>query len=375
VAESGISFISRNRLHIYFTLTWTIVGISIASRLLFHGQVFGFDYFLFQPDGAAYTYMALRYSGLTHLEAANEVIRWYAIHAEPGPGLEISFFSADTNPAVWGLVSSRIAYPLLSAPFVYLFGIAGMLVFPILSFLLLIFLVIYVGKRLKNHTISIALVFFITISTTTSRWFIANITDGLLAAFLAIACILALHGGESVKFGLVLSTLVVVGSFTRFSLPYWLALGVLLLTIGKRNSALIAILLSIACFLPSFVAARRIGAFVPVVEGSTLEKTLYLPLSALRISFIEFAQLAAVDRSLLVVVITAIVLSLLHWRNDSSRLFLLFCLAGWSIGALNGTLGVNFRYQLPVIFMACYVIIEQAKITITLQKKPMTHSG
>ena len=374
MAESGVFLASKNRIFFYFTFTWVVVGFSIASRLLFNGQVFGFDYFLFQPDGAAYTYMALRYSGLPHLEAANEVIRWYATHAEPGPGLEISFFSKDANPAVWGLVSSRIAYPLLSAPFVYLFGIAGMLVFPILSFLLLVLLILHVGRLLENHTTSIVLVFLITISTTTSRWFVANITDGLLAAILALACILTLHRRESVRVGLVVGTLVIIGSFTRFSLPYWFALGIFLFMIGKRKFALFSILLSIVCFLPSFVAGRRINAFVPVVEGSTLEKVLYLPLSALKISFIEFAQLAAVDRGLLIVVVAAIFLSLFHWRNDSSRLFLLFCLAGWSIGALNGTLGVNFRYQLPVIFMACYVIVEEAKLSIALRKRPTAQS-
>jgi hypothetical protein len=32
-------------------------------------------------------------------------------------------------------------------------------------------------------------------------------------------------------------------------------------------------------------------------------------------------------------------------------------LAVWFIGAINGTVGVNFRYQLPVLAFACWVIL------------------
>jgi hypothetical protein len=65
---------------------------------------------------------------------------------------------------------------------------------------------------------------------------------------------------------------------------------------------------------------------------------------------------------LLIVLIVAILISFLNLRRQSSQLFLLMGLAGWFIGALNGVLGVNFRYQLPVIFFACWAILDQSEI-------------
>ena len=349
-------------------LVLLLLATSIASRILFNGQVFEFDYFLFQPDGAAYTYMALKYAGLSHLEAANEVIAWYSAHAEPGSALDLTFFSTESNPAVWGLVNSRIVYPLLSAPFVLFFGIPGMLIVPTISFVALLLMMMRLGKVTDNFTLSLILVTLLTTSPTISRWYIANITDGLLATILAAACLLVTIGTRDSVTSIFLTGLIILGSFTRFSMPYWYALGFFLFFTAKKRIATLTWLLSSLCFLPSFWQGRQIGAFVPVREGDTLEKILYLPVSALRIAFIEFAQLAALDRILLILIIGAIVVALLTWKSKISQLFLFFCLAGWLIGALNGTLGVNFRYQLPVVFMAGFVLLKEVKIEISLRK-------
>jgi hypothetical protein len=58
----------------YSFLIATVVAITISSRLLFNGDVFDFDFHLYQPDGAVYTYLTLRWLGNSHISAAEQVI-------------------------------------------------------------------------------------------------------------------------------------------------------------------------------------------------------------------------------------------------------------------------------------------------------------
>jgi len=48
-------------------------------------------------------------------------------------------------------------------------------------------------------------------------------------------------------------------------------------------------------------------------------------------------------------------------KNETSLRFIMILIATWSIGALNGSIGVNFRYQLPVLPFACAVIFANSK--------------
>jgi len=334
--------------------------IAVSSRLLFNGMIFEFDYHLFQPDGAVYSYMALKYAGFSHIESAQRVIDWYAINAEPGTSLTMSFFSPETNPGVWSLGSTRILYPILSAPLVYLFGIPGMLVVPILSFFLTLFIIVRIAHRLNRLFLGSILVFFLTISPTMTRWFVANITDGLLAATVGLAFYVALTNSH--KFSWILLVVIVfLGSFARFSAPYWIAFAIIYWFINRKTSILI-FTTSIVAVVPTLLARPDSNSIVVGAGDGVVDKIIYFPISAMKVLFIEFAQLAAIDRPLLIVLIVAILISFLNLRRQSSQLFLLMGLAGWFIGALNGVLGVNFRYQLPVVFFACWAILDQSEI-------------
>ena len=101
--------LSRTPAFWLYLSTLILFTITVLSRLLFNGMIFDFDYHLYQPDGAVYTYMALKFAGMSHIEAAREVIAWYSIHAEPGTSLGLDFFSPETNPGVWSLGSTRVA--------------------------------------------------------------------------------------------------------------------------------------------------------------------------------------------------------------------------------------------------------------------------
>jgi hypothetical protein len=348
------------RVPLTYSLCFLVFLTSVLSRLLFNGMIFDFDYYLYQPDGAVYSYMAMKYAGLSHVEAAQRVIDWYAVNAEPGTQLSFSFFSPETNPGVWSLGSTRVLYPFISAPLVHFLGMPGMLVVPILSMLLFLTIIMRLAHHVNQLFLGSVLIFLLTLSPTMTRWFVANITDGLLAAIVGSALYLALILEKKLVW-IPLVVLVTLGSITRFSAPYWIALAIIYWFLHKKTS-IILFITSILGVLPTLLARPDSNSIVVGAGDSLGEKIVYFPLSALRVLFIEFAQLAAIDRSLLAILVAAILLSLISLRRQSSQLFLLMGLAGWFIGALNGVLGVNFRYQLPIIVFACWVILDQAEI-------------
>jgi hypothetical protein len=83
-----------------------------------------------------------------------------------------------------------------------------------------------------------------------------------------------------------------------------------------------------------------------------------LPVTFLKVGFIEMAQLAVLDRLLLTIVIIAFVLAVKFRKLESSQFFLANLAAVWTLGTLNATLGVNFRYELPILIFCCWVILE-----------------
>lgn len=348
---------------IFYFLTFVMFFIAASSRLLFNGMIFEFDYHLYQPDGAVYTYMTLKFAGFSHIEAAREVIAWYSINGEPGTRLTLSFFSPETNPGVWSLGSTRVIYPILSIPFVLFLGIPGMLVVPVGALLVLLILITRLSIKLGNPFVGLGIVFLLTVSPTITRWYVANITDGLLATVVAAAGYLLVRGSRNDKFFLFfLALVIVVGSFVRFSAPFWLAFAVVYWWINKRTAVFI-FATSMIAVAPTLLAKPDPGSIVAGADGGVVEKLLYFPVSALRVLFIEFAQLAALDRPLLSILLTAICLSITKASALSSRLFITMGFAGWFIGALNGVLGVNFRYQLPLLFFAAWVILDRLKIS------------
>jgi hypothetical protein len=123
---------------------------------------------------------------------------------------------------------------------------------------------------------------------------------------------------------------------------------------------------SFIAFIPTFLNRPGNDSFVAGAQGDGIERFLYLPVSAIRVLLVEFAQLAAIDRSLLALLILAVIVSLLQWRQISAQLFIIMGVAGWSIGALNGVLGVNFRYQLPIVVFAAYAILDSLRISFRL---------
>jgi hypothetical protein len=344
-------------------LQWGIVLVialvSAISRLKFNGLILDFDYGIYQPDGSHYAYRTLTFLGVDSNAAAERVVNWYQIHGIKNNVFDANFLTPE-NKDTWGLAAPRILYSLLSMPFVFLIGLPGMLVVPVFSFILLVSCVFRLSEIYKKPSLGFLLVMVLCTSPTVLRWMIANITDGLLAGLFAIVTLTLVSKNSNKAWFFSIFSLIALTSITRFCTPIWIAIAAVLWTEQKRAQSLGVLLMSSLSSLPILIYMPSNAVLPADSEVGGVSKLLLLVKSFFEVGFFEIAQLAALDRALLITIIIAAVVSLSRPKEVASKYYLAVLLSVWFIGAINGTIGVNFRYQLPVLAFACWVIVSNS---------------
>lgn len=334
--------------------------MSVLSRLKFNGLILDFDYGIYQPDGSHYAYRTLTFLGVDSNTAAGRVVEWYQVHGTKVKSIDPGFITP-SNTEMWRLVSPRVLYPLLSVPFVYFMGLSGMMVIPVLSFFLLVFSIYRLSEISHRPLIGLLLIAGITTSPTVLRWMIANITDSLLAGIFALIVLLIAKNDSGKTWIMSMVILIFLTSATRFCLPIWLGISLVYLLNRMKSQGLIILLTSTIAFIPTLVTFPSVPLVPENSDAQEVRKLLQLPISFVRVGFIEIAQLAALDRLLLAILVIAVIISIVCWRKISTQFFLSVLFSVWLIGAINPVLGVNFRYQLPVIPFACWAIVANLK--------------
>ena len=331
--------------------------IAIAAKYKYNGLVFGFDYGIYQPDGKYYTYMALDFINNDPKQSAQSVVNWYATHGYKGNIFQISDLIPETSP-VYQFISHRVLYPILSIPFVYFFGIPGMIVIPAISFLCLLLFIQKISNNYNLIYMGVCICIILSTSPTVIRWMIWNGTDALLAGLFSYVALLLynLQIKPNQKYFQLL-ILILLTTATRFSLVFWVAIALVIYFKGKKLLALMIVSLSSLCSLPALFSTLGVSILPAEKDQTTLEKISNIPLSFLRVVSIDIAQLAVLDRLLLIFLVVGILISIIHFKNIASQYFIAILLAGYLLGAVNGTLGVNFRYQLPAIPFCAWSIL------------------
>ncbi len=359
IDDGGYDWEMRINRQLQWSLVFLITLTAIISRVKFNGLVLNFDYGVYQPDGSHYTYRTLTFLGVDSGAAAERVVNWYQNYGIKHNVFLPSFLMPETSGG-WGLSAPRVLYPFLSVPFVYLFGIPGMLVIPAASFALLVLCVYRMSELKGKQPIGFFLVLVLCTSPTVLRWMIANITDSLLAALFAVVALVLMSKTTLPFWYWGISLLIVSTSITRFSLPIWVGIAVVLWINRMRRQSLWVFVLSAISFVPTLLYMPSNAVLPAHAEEGVPTKLVLLIKSFFRVGFIEVAQLGALDRMLLVIMVVALVISLRYPREISSKYFLAVLLAVWAIGAINGTLGVNFRYQMPLLGFASWVILSNS---------------
>jgi hypothetical protein len=332
---------------------------AIVSRFIKNGDVYGLNYNLFQPDGALYHAYTLHLQGNSWPESARLVNQFFVDQ------IGASYLGETIAPAVQMVIVTRPLFSILSLPFVFLFGQFGMLVVPSLSYLAIGGVLYLVGKKVKRPYLAVFLFFTLTLSTSVNRWMVSDLTDGPLVAIISLIYLSLIYSRSRI----LLPALVILALLARPSGPLLVAL-LLPFAFAQRKATLyIGILLSVlGTFTLTFVSPEAAGA------QTTGAYTVYqriqdFALHGIKVLVVEFGQLFVMDRILFVFIILSIAVALLTRENVYSQSYLALLVASFAMGAWNGALGVNFRYQLSTIIAGALVIlINFAEIEIQARK-------
>jgi hypothetical protein len=188
-----------------------------------------------------------------------------------------------------------------------------------------------------------------------------NTADSLLTALFSIGVLVLVKRREIKHFNFFILTLVLLTSFTRFSLFIWVAIACTLFIQKSRRIGVSIALMAIAAFMPILFVDFSRSVLASESSLPLTTKILHFPLTCLRIAFYEVSQLVVLDRYLILFLVIVTVVALMHIRSPSSCYFLSVLFSLWLTGAINGVVGVNFRYQLPLLPFAAWVILESSE--------------
>ena len=354
--------------NIYWLFSIFLLTLTIVAKLYFlTGFVFGLDYGLFHPDGMLYSFKTLTILGYSQGDAGLEVSKFYLQNAAGGPVIapESLTFANNSN---WSIFQLRVLYPILSAPFVAVFGLWGMLVVPITSFVVLWF---FTTQQMKNRmTVAIPVLIVLSSSTTISRWMFANICDPLLVGLITLYIWLLPRVLNSSKFSWFLFHVIFISStsLTRFSLLLWVSISFFYLTKRQFYKSLSVALLGFTFFVPNLFVNFSGAILASHSTSPFYMKILLYPYSILRMHVVEIGQLFVLDRVLFFGLVITFYALFREIKTPAARKVLAITISLVLTAGLNGVLGVNFRYHLPLIpFLVSFLAGSQIR-HLTLKK-------
>ena len=352
-------FHSAEKISRYYFLIIVLWVICIVTRLKYNGLIYGLDYGLYQPDGMFYSQKTLELLGSSKSMAMAEVLNWYKENAYKFASIDLTSFY-DTTSNSWLVTKYRILYPLISLPFVYLFGLSGMLVVPALSLLLFFLMVQKIAILENTPRVGTLIVFALSTSPTLLRWTTVNYPDALLLGLFALFTYLFYrsNGIWSYQILMLLSVLVFLTTFTKQTLPIWMCIALYFLTTKKRRVGAVILLSSITFAIPSLYSFPFIQYFNSKKAGSIPGSLLDFISNSVWVNLVEFGQLVVLDRSLLLILIGVFYCAIKSADKQFGQVFILTLIGCFFINSIVGVPGVNFRYLLPVLPSAMLVLLK-----------------
>jgi hypothetical protein len=245
-----------------------------------------------------------------------------------------------------------------------MFGIPGMLIIPALALLGILISIHLIGESVDRPELALLFNIIIVSSSTVSRWFVANLTDSLLAFLIGLIVIVEIKA-KKLKTWIPLMVLIILSaSATRFSVPVFLALSFSYLLLREIPKALTFFGTGICGALP-LLFFDSTSAVLPGSNGeSLLSKLFNLPLQSLKVLVVEIGQLVVLDRIFFILVVLSLFFAF-QLRGRVAFLTFGVFVGVLAVSFINGTLGVNFRYQLPLITFMGWGFINYLKLIST----------
>ena len=332
--------------------------VNLAGKFFYNGLIYGLDFSLFHPDGTLYTFRSLSWIGNSQIESGRVVAEWYSQHAGKMNDIIPTSLHYENNPN-WPLYKFRILYSLLSVPFVYVFGVYGMLVIPALSYIGLLIILLEIGIAQNRVNAALFVIFLISTSLTITRWMFINTTDSLFTFLAALSTYLVMKWNPSKVVFILQFSILALMTVTRVSLFYAIPL-IAVLYLKSRKQALILSILAIGSFIPLLFTNIQGSIAVTSTNGGLIEKISSFLSNSIKLLTVEIGQLVVFDKVLLALMALGVFLSFRNLQNTSSRFFLLSVSSTYLMSLLNGTPGVNFRFQLPIIAALVWALLENS---------------
>ncbi|MFF2274905.1 hypothetical protein [Agromyces sp. NPDC058126] len=282
----------------------------------------------------------------------------------------------------WGLVQPRVVYPVLSVPFVKMFGAYGLAVVPLLAAVALTILLTLILMRRYGNVVAVATMLLVNGSLFLMSFHTGMLTESLSGLFAVLALLAAWRWLDRPSPWLLVAmgaataasaftrqaTLIMAGAFVMA----WL-LGSI---VGRRNSpwmwpAIVVGGTAVGCqvlqslVFPSF---SQLDQFLKQAGAETLgEAILRVPAMLLHILASDAAAMMRADRTLLFLIGLAVASMILFWRRTESHLLLGAILGIALYNVTNGT-PTQFRYATPgLVFyvLAAAVIIAHTADRVT----------
>jgi hypothetical protein len=344
----------RNR-RIYWLLSLgLLIGTILAKVFYLNGSILGLDYGLFHPDGMYYSFKTLTLLGNTQSEAGSLVSNFYNIHAVGNPVIDPNSLHFGTGG--WEIYQLRLLYPVLSVPFVTFFGLWGMLIIPIASFVSLWFFATY--RLQRNLLLGTTTLLVLSASWTISRWMFANVSDALLVGLFVLYLFFIPRVSKSsiVTFSFFHLLIIALTSMTRFVFLLWVGISIAYLIQKQFKQASVVFVLALIGFLPNLFVDFYSAVTPGTSDNSLFGKLAAFPITLLKMHFVEFGQLFVIDRVFFISLMILLGHSLFKIRTMSAQLLLLVFSSLVLTASINGVLGVNFRYHLPLLPFLIYYL-------------------
>lgn len=348
---------------------WALLAIvfAVASSVFFG---YGFRYHnAWEADSYYYTTLTLTKLGHSLPDAAARTAAWFHVPAFATPAGHDFLI----NPQYKPLLTARVLYPLLSAPFVALFGIGGMWVVPLACCAFVTWGVMRLLSRVYRAELGLVVTLALLVSVGFWRYLSAAMTEGLATALMVGILLLLPLGPARRRWGphgdaVAVAVLIVALGLTRqaqlvplgmITLAYlWTALR----ERRWRNAWLRFELWSLGAFLVSTGVSQLYAAYDPLhnflaVNGlrSVRQVPGALPDILGRIMSAELTSYFTVDVLTLALYTIALLLLVWRWRSTAAALFLGALLPSAAIAFLDGV-PTGWRYYAPMLPVVAFAV-------------------
>jgi hypothetical protein len=349
-----------------YVIILTIFVVVMVSMIMLRQQFF--------PDSAHYLAMSLWFSGMSQEDALQAVLhRSVANGYEPNTSVALLFD--------WGLVKPRVVLPLLSVPFIWIFGQNGLAVTTAIITFILVFMLYKFLSRLYGRVASVVSIVLMLSSMSITIFSFGMLTESLSALWgvLTLAFAYRYQKERTLRWIVGLVIVTVLSGFTRQATfivagAFVVAWLFSLFSRRERRNWGIPALAVAGTALVVQVAQTLLFPFSQGDQYMRMTGTdslwgalLATPALVKKILVEELVSYVLDDQVLVILILLSAISMVVFWRRTESHL-LFGALLGIALYNITNGNATHFRYAIPglVFFLASVsLLLNQLQVRVS----------